>query len=308
MSAVSGKTVTLAYNTADLPAGPNSATAGLDYTPTSGTVTFLPGQTATTITVHGLSDNLVGEQPLESFLLQLSNPSNVNLPAPPIEGHIIEVPPAVISGSVYVDINNDGIREASEAPVAGVRITATATINGASTSQTTFTKADGTYSFIVQPGTAYTVTETPPGFFVNGKDSYPSGAISQTQDQFSGIVLGPSQQASGYNFGELGLRPQFAMAFFNRRAFFATDVVTSQFGAPGTALNLQAGDVWVSFDGGWQGQRTIQAAFDPARFRRDDAVRFQPEPSGLFGADGHRRPVAVQWQWRYLLPQGFRHQ
>ena len=34
----------------------------------------------------------------------------------------------------------------------------------------------------LQPGVSYTVTETQPGFFVDGKDTYPSGAISQTND------------------------------------------------------------------------------------------------------------------------------
>jgi hypothetical protein len=265
LSAVSGQTVTVAYNTMDLPAGPNSATAGQDYTPvvTPVTLSFAPGVTQQTFTVATLTDLLI--ESTESFQIVLSNPSHVTLPSVLPRGHILDVPPATISGSVYVDINNDGIRQVTETGIANVPITATATINGISTSQTTFTKADGTFTFIVQPGVSYTITETQPGFFVDGKDTYPSGAISQTNDQFTGIVLASSQQASGYNFGEMGLRAQFASAFFNRRALFSSTVVGTQFGALATPLNLLNGDVWISFDGGWQGQRTILALFNPAQ-------------------------------------------
>src|SRR5262249_6229090 len=45
---------------------------------------------------------------------------------------------------------------------------------------------------------------------------------------------------------------------------FATDAVGGAFsGNTGTPLNLQQGDVWISFDGGWDGLRTITAQFDP---------------------------------------------
>jgi hypothetical protein len=193
---------------------------------------------------------------LHGFLGQTSQPGQGT-------GTIIDVPPAILSGSVYVDINNDGIREATEVGIANVPITAT--LAGTNISQTVRTQADGTFMFVgLLPGT-YTLTETQPGFYVDGKDTH-NGVVSPTNDQFSGIMLAPSQTAGGYNFGEMGLRPEFTAAFFNRRAFFSTAVVTGEEGPPAnaTALNLQGGDVWISFDGGWQGQRTIQATFNPA--------------------------------------------
>ena len=107
-----------------------------------------------------------------------------------LEGHILDVPPATLSGSVYVDTNNDGIRQPTEVGNRQRADNGHGQINGISTSQTAFTKADGTYTFSsLQPGVSYTITETQPGFFVDGKDTYPSGAISQTNDQFTGIVL-----------------------------------------------------------------------------------------------------------------------
>jgi hypothetical protein len=49
---------------------------------------------------------------------------------------------------------------------------------------------------------------------------------------------------SGGNFGELGVRPEFVSAFGNRRAFFASTT------PGGDDLNLAAGELWYSFDGG----------------------------------------------------------
>jgi hypothetical protein len=50
----------------------------------------------------------------------------------------------------------------------------------------------------------------------------------------------------------------------NRRAFLASSLNTSTFGLPmGTQnVNLAQGDIWVSFDDGWQNQRKFEALFD----------------------------------------------
>ncbi|MCB0037275.1 MAG: lamin tail domain-containing protein, partial [Anaerolineales bacterium] len=64
----SGLTVTVDYNTA---AG--SATA-VDFIPTSGTLTFAPGETSQTAAVAILNDGQ--DEPLEQFTLLLSNPTN----------------------------------------------------------------------------------------------------------------------------------------------------------------------------------------------------------------------------------------
>lgn len=69
LSASSTDTVTVDYATAD-----DSATAGSDYTATSGTLTFNPGDTSKTINVTVAGD-IDGELD-ETFLVNLSNPSN----------------------------------------------------------------------------------------------------------------------------------------------------------------------------------------------------------------------------------------
>jgi hypothetical protein len=260
LDAVSGKTVTVQYATAT--GGTSTATSGLDYTPTSGTLTFMPGTTQQTITVQTLPE--VSIEPTDTFQVVLSNPVNVNLTAATATGSILNVPPATLSGYVYADTNNDGIKESTELGIPNVTITATRIQSN--TSQTVLTGADGSYTFIgLQPGT-YTLTETPPGFFVDGIDSH-LGVVSPTKDQFNGIVLGPSGSGTGYDFGEMGLRANFAAAFINRRAYFASSIVTGELGAQFNTtgvVSLRGGDVWVSFDGGWQGTRIIEALFQAA--------------------------------------------
>ena len=61
--------VSVAYATAD-----GTATAGSDYTATSGTLVFAPGETSKTIAVPILGDTAF--EPDETFTLTLSNPVN----------------------------------------------------------------------------------------------------------------------------------------------------------------------------------------------------------------------------------------
>ena len=70
--ATSNSTVTVHYATQD-----NSAVAGTDYTATSGTLTFGPGQTAQNITVPIL--DRAGAAPSRNFTVTLSSPLNATL-------------------------------------------------------------------------------------------------------------------------------------------------------------------------------------------------------------------------------------
>ena len=71
MSRASASTVTVDYATSD-----GTASAGADYTATSGTLTFAPGETAKTVSVPVLDD--AHEDDGETFTLTLSNPSGGN--------------------------------------------------------------------------------------------------------------------------------------------------------------------------------------------------------------------------------------
>ena len=67
LSAASEKEVRVSYRSAD-----DTATAGLDYTPTDGTLRFEPGETTRTITVATLADEVV--EGAERFTVELSEP------------------------------------------------------------------------------------------------------------------------------------------------------------------------------------------------------------------------------------------
>jgi hypothetical protein len=75
LSAVSGKTVTVNYATAD-----GTAAAGADYTASGGTITFTPGQTSKTINVPVIND--ASPESNETFILSLSGPTNAGLGTP----------------------------------------------------------------------------------------------------------------------------------------------------------------------------------------------------------------------------------
>ncbi|MGD9720938.1 MAG: Calx-beta domain-containing protein [Pirellulales bacterium] len=257
LSAVSGKTVTVVFTTAD-PLSPPTATAGVDYQPTSGTLTFAPGVTQQVVNVAALPDLVIDEN--ENFRLLLSAPTNATLSGASAVGTIIDVPPATIAGFVYADLNDNGVKEGNEVGIENVTVHA---LRNGVVVQTAITNSSGEYRLVgLQPGT-YSVHEVQPGFFIDGRDTR-FGVLSATNDHFDGITLAPSGLAGGYNFGEIGLRAEFVPIFFNRRAFFALAVLQGHYG-PATStsnLDLRNGDAWISIDGGWQGPRTVEALFN----------------------------------------------
>ena len=117
-----------------------------------------------------------------------------------------EVPPSTLSGYVYVDANDNGVKDAGDAGIAGVAVRLAGIDDlGNPVSAATTTDAGGAYSFgILRPGT-YVVTETQPAGYLDGLDSR-NGAVlggSRTTDVIGGIVVGPGGDAPANNFGEL---------------------------------------------------------------------------------------------------------
>jgi len=68
---------------------------------------------------------------------------------------------------------------------------------------TTTTAADGSYTFgTLRPGT-YTIAETQPAGFLDGKDTIGTPGGTTNNDVFSNIVLAPATNGANNNFGEL---------------------------------------------------------------------------------------------------------
>ena len=134
--------------------------------------------------------------------------AGANLPAgvAAVSYNFGEVPPSTLSGYVYIDANDNGVKDAGDAGIAGVAVRLAGIDDlGNPVSAATTTDAGGAYSFgILRPG-IYVVTETQSAGYLDGLDSR-NGAVlggSRTTDVIGGIVVGPGGDAPANNFGEL---------------------------------------------------------------------------------------------------------
>jgi hypothetical protein len=111
--------------------------------------------------------------------------------------------PASLCGFVYVDANDNGVREPGEAPIPGTTVTLDGQADGAGPVHlVTQTAGDGSYCFLnLQPGT-YTVTETQPAGYDDGKDSVGSAGGILGNDVIASVRLDAGTAGLNYNFGE----------------------------------------------------------------------------------------------------------
>lgn len=124
-----------------------------------------------------------------------------------------------ISGFVYVDANNNGVKDADEKPIGGVTVKLSGTdINGAIVDKSVVTGDDGSFAFTqLQPsnGTGYTITELQPAMYKDGKTTITGGSPGTAtgtkpigvgnMDIITGVKLVSGTSLSGYLFGEIGV-------------------------------------------------------------------------------------------------------
>ncbi|KZX58331.1 hypothetical protein A3709_02390 [Halioglobus sp. HI00S01] len=113
-----------------------------------------------------------------------------------------EIAPVSITGSVYFDANDDGIFSVDENGIEGVTVTLSGPVDLA-----VITSPDGSYIFDNLPPGDYTVTETQPVDWTDGKDT--AGSVDgvtrgndSVSDIISEIILAPGENSTGNNFGE----------------------------------------------------------------------------------------------------------
>ena len=117
-----------------------------------------------------------------------------------------------IAGFVYLDNNDDGVKDAGETGLAGVTVTLTGGSLPAG-GRTTVSGADGGYRFSGLPAGVYTLTETQPDSYLDGKET--AGSVGGTvnnagfgadpsQNRIGAISLPLGVAATGYLFGERG--------------------------------------------------------------------------------------------------------
>ena len=192
--------------TVDFATANGTATAPSDYTPTSGTLTFNPGETFKVINVQVNGDTT--PEPTETFKLNLTNPSNnATLPDPQATGTIINddsqppPPPSRISiGDVRLAEGNSGqtafrfavsLDRAQGAPVT-VHF---ATANGTAAPPSDFVAGSGTLTFapgqttriVAVPVIGDLTVEPDETFAVNVTNATGNATIADTQG--TGMIL-----------------------------------------------------------------------------------------------------------------------
>ncbi|MBW4543591.1 MAG: glycoside hydrolase family 9 protein [Symplocastrum torsivum CPER-KK1] len=160
LSAASTQTVSVNYATAN-----GTATAGSDYTATSNTLSFAPGQTSQTISLPIVGNTLA--EGSENFTLNLSNPTNATISDAQAVGTIIDndlapVLPQLSINDVTLTEGDNGTTNAvftvnlSAASTQAINVSY-GTANGTATAGSDYTATSNTLSFA--PGqTSKTIT------------------------------------------------------------------------------------------------------------------------------------------------------
>lgn len=115
-----------------------------------------------------------------------------------------ELEPASLSGYVYEDDNDNGLRDPGEHGIAGVRVMLLDAVGGP-TGIWAVTDASGYYRFANLAPATYGLAEVQPEGYLDGRDT-PGSAGGQAEnpgDLISGIRLAAHHDAVEYNFGEL---------------------------------------------------------------------------------------------------------
>ena len=165
LSAASGRTVTVHYATANGGSHPAASTGPQsDYAPTSGTLTFNPGQTSESITVPIYGDTTY-DLP-ETFLVNLSSPTYATLATSTATGTIKNnnpMPAISVSSPSVVETSNPSAKVLADFQVTltgatDVPVTvAYATANGTALAGTAYTAQSGTLTFTPGGPTTQTV-------------------------------------------------------------------------------------------------------------------------------------------------------
>jgi hypothetical protein len=115
-----------------------------------------------------------------------------------------ELIPSTLSGHVYHDADNDGVRDPGEAPIPGTTVRLTGPDGSV---RTTTTDSNGFYEFGgLRPGN-YLIVEQQPAGYDDGKERVGTqGGVVVANDQFF-LTLAMGVEGRDYDFGELLTQP-----------------------------------------------------------------------------------------------------
>ena len=163
-----------------------------------------------------------------------------------------------ISGYVYADVNNNGIKDPMELGLPNVPIVLTG-----SEDRTLLSGSDGRYSFSELPPGVYNVRETQPVAFVDGIDT-PGAPLSGgvEDDYFHDVVLsGDATDAADYNFGELGLRADLVSKSFFLASSPPQSLVIQQY------LTITDHERWLAFSAPFDAFMTTEVGAEGAEMQ-----------------------------------------
>lgn len=121
-----------------------------------------------------------------------------------VDYNFCEHTPLTLSGHVYHDRDNDGARETGEEGIAGATLTLYDAA-GNVVASTSSAGADGYYEFTGLPPGEYSIVETQPASWLDGKDAAGNlgGAAENPGDRIRQIVMEFGDTGVDYDFGEV---------------------------------------------------------------------------------------------------------
>jgi hypothetical protein len=159
---------------------------------------------------------------------------------------IFDSVPGGLSGLVYIDADGDGVQDANELVLGGIRIHLTGTTSdGESIDLEMLTSDQGLYEFTDLQSGFYTVTQTQPRFLVDGGFQGAAPDITFSSNSYS-VELAEGQEISDGDFTEKGREASTLTLFdfFNRPA---PPTLIGSFGGTVAEQWIAAHPAWVDF-------------------------------------------------------------
>ncbi len=233
-------------NDSSLPDGTETLTVTAVGAPTSGgTVTIKSDGSAV---LYSPPATFTGT---DTFTYTISDPSGATAQAT-VTVTVQQYIPSKISGYVYLDVDNDGIKDVGETGLGGVIVTLEGTSSlGATVQLQKTTDVLGFYQFTdLAPGN-YHVIQTQPQFLADGIDRAGTQLYAAGTDDLP-IQLAQDANVTNYNFGERG-RIARNITLFD---FFASTPRDSVLMSASASGNGQ----WYAVEGGWTHAQSMNVA------------------------------------------------
>jgi uncharacterized repeat protein (TIGR01451 family) len=186
-----------------------------------------------------------------------------------------------LAGAVFVDVDDDGVRQAGERAIPGVTVRLTGTdAAGVAVDRTAVTAADGSYRFDDLLAGTYAVSETQPVGFSDGKDSAGTSGGVVGADAITAIPLAAGTDVVDVAFGERG-QGQGGVVYVDANRNGVQDA--GERGVAGVTIELQTpgGDVVQTTTTGPDG------AYSFADIEAGDYVIVEQQPAGYGDAAEH---------------------